>query len=325
MRSAFGIWGGNSTESQDYIAGSIIHDESSGVSEEFLIGCRQRVLDCGAYGCQRRQRSPAALKKGACIGVLPSALSLAERFQLARKAGFQGVEPNTLNAPGESQQYKEAATTAGIEITSIMNSDHWKYPLSDNDPEVVKKCMDGIRTSMQNAHDLNAGAVLLVPGIVTADVRYVDVYRRSQEKIRELLPLAKELGVIIAIENVGNRFLLSPLEFARYIDEFDSPFVKAYFDIGNIVTNGYPQDWIRTIGKRLVRVHIKRFEPGVDHPKFDPADRRTQGINWVEVSKALKEIGYTGWVTAEVKGGDEAYLRELSARMDKFIAGESPT
>jgi len=178
---------------------------------------------------------------------------------------------------------------------------------------------------MQNAHDLNAGAVLLVPGIVTADVRYVDAYRRSQEKIRELLPLAKELGVIIAIENVGNRFLLSPLEFARYIDEFDSPFVKAYFDIGNIVANGYPQDWIRTIGKRLVRVHIKRFEPGVDHPKFDPADRRTQGINWVEVSKALKEIGYTGWVTAEVKGGDEAYLMDLSARMDKFIAGESPT
>ena len=270
-------------------------------------------------------QSANALKKGACVGVLPSALSLAERFQLARKAGFQGVEPNTLNAPGESQQYKEAATAAGIEITSIMNSDHWKYPLSDNDPEVVKKCMDGIRTSMQNAYDLNAGAVLLVPGIVTADVRYVDAYRRSQEKIRELLPLAKELGVIIAIENVGNRFLLSPLEFARYIDEFDSPFVKAYFDIGNIVTNGYPQDWIRTIGKRLVRVHIKRFEPGVDHPKFDPADRRTQGINWVEVSKALKEIGYTGWVTAEVKGGDEAYLKDLSARMDKFIAGESPT
>ena len=270
-------------------------------------------------------QSANALKKGVCIGVLPSALTLEERFQLARKAGFQGVEPNTLNAPGESQQYKEAATTAGIEITSIMNSDHWKYPLSDNDPEVVKKCMDGIRTSMQNAHDLNAGAVLLVPGIVTADVRYVDVYRRSQEKIRELLPLAKELGVIIAIENVGNRFLLSPLEFARYIDEFDSPFVKAYFDIGNIVTIGYPQDWLRTIGKRLVRVHIKRFEPGVDHPKFDPADRRTQGINWVEVSKALKEIGYTGWVTAEVKGGDEAYLKDLSARMDKFIAGESPT
>jgi L-ribulose-5-phosphate 3-epimerase len=265
-----------------------------------------------------------ALKKGACIGVLPQAPSLAERFQLARKAGFAGVEPNTLNTQEDMQQCKQAAQAAGIAITSIMNSDHWKYPLSDNDPEVVRKCMDGIRTSMRNAHDLNAGAVLLVPGIVTADVRYVEVYQRSQEKIRELLPLAEELGVIIAIENVGNRFLLSPLEFARYIDEFDSPYVKAYFDIGNIVSNGYPQDWIRTIGNRLVRVHIKRFEPGVDHPKFDPTDRRTQGINWIEVSKALKETGYTGWITAEVRNGDETYLRELSARMDKFIAGESP-
>ncbi len=269
-------------------------------------------------------QTPQLLRKGACIGVLPPAPGLAERFQLARKAGFEGVEPNTLNTPEEVQQCKGAAATAGIAITSIMNSDHWKYPLTDNDPEVVKKCMDGIRTSMRNAHELNAGAVLLVPGIVTADVRYVDVYRRSQEKIRELLPLAKELGVIIAIENVGNRFLLSPLEFVRYIDELDSPFVKAYFDIGNIVTNGYPQDWIRTIGSRLVRVHIKRFEPGVDHPKFDPADRRTQGINWVDVRKALAETGYSGWVTAEVRSGDEDYLRDLSTRMDKFIAGESP-
>jgi len=269
-------------------------------------------------------QSARALRKGACIGVLPPAASLTDRFGLARKAGFEGVEPNTLNTPDELQQCKEAAKAAGIEITSIMNSDHWKYPLTDSDPEVVKKCMDGIRTSMRNAHELNAGAVLLVPGIVTADVRYIDVYSRSQERIRELLPLAKELGVTIAIENVGNRFLLSPLEFVRYIDEFDSPFVRAYFDVGNIVTNGYPQDWIRTIGNRLVRVHIKRFEPGVDHPKFDPADRRTQGINWVEVRKALDEIGYKGWITAEVKSGDENYLRDLSARMDKFIAGESP-
>ncbi len=269
-------------------------------------------------------QSAHALRKGACIGVLPPAASLTERFELARKAGFEGVEPNTLNTPEEVQQYKDAAQKAGIAITSIMNSDHWKYPLTDNDPEVVKKCMDGIKTSMHNAHELNAGAVLLVPGIVTADVRYVDVYRRSQDKIGELLPLAEELGVIIAIENVGNRFLLSPLEFVRYIDEFHSPYVKAYFDVGNIVTNGYPQDWIRTIGKRLVRVHVKRFEPGVDHPKFDAADRRTQGINWVEVRKALDEIGYIGWITAEVRSGDENYLRDLSARMDKFIEGESP-
>ncbi len=284
---------------------------------------------CGGALLDGKARMAAAqatggLRKAVCIGVLPRNIPLPQRFELARKAGFEGVEPNTLDTPEEAKQYKEAAQSAGLKIHSIMNSGHWKYPLTDNDPEVVKMCVDGIKTSMQNAHELGADAVLLVPGIVTAEVRYVDVYRRSQDQIRKLIPLAQQLGVVIAIENVGNRFLLSPLEFVRYIDEFESPYVRAYFDIGNIVSNGYPQDWIRTIGKRLVKVHIKRFEPGTDHAKFDPADRRTQGINWPDVRKAIAEVGYSGWITAEVKTGDEAYLQELSARMDKFLEGGSP-
>ncbi len=278
----------------------------------------------GGHAPMAAAQAAGALKKAVCIGVLPRNMPLVQRFELARKAGFEGVEPNTLETPEEVMQYKEAAQSTGIKIHSIMNSGHWKYPLTDNDPEIVKSCVDGIKTSMQNAHELGADAVLLVPGIVTADVRYIDVYGRSQDQIRKLIPLAQQLGVVIAIENVGNRFLLSPLEFVRYIDEFESPYVKGYFDIGNIVANGYPQDWIRTIGKRLVKVHIKRFEPGADHAKFDPADRRTQGINWPDVRKAIAEVGYSGWITAEVKTGDEAYLQELSARMDKFLEGGSP-
>ncbi len=264
-------------------------------------------------------------KKGACIGVLPEKMSVLEKFEVAKRAGFEGIEPNTLGTPEEVGQYKAAAEKTGLKICSIMNSDHWKYPLTDNDPEVVKKCVEGIKTSMHNAHDLGADTVLLVPGIVTADVRYAEVYRRSQDQIRGLLPLAKELKVTIGIEDVGNRFLLSPLEFARYVDEFKSPWVKAYFDIGNIVSSGYPQDWIRTLGKRLVKVHIKRFEPGVDHPKFDAKDRRTQGIDWPDVQKALVEVGYSGWITAEVRGGDENYVKAVSARLDKIFAGQKPS
>jgi len=264
------------------------------------------------------------LKKAACIGVLPKELSVLEKFKLARKVGFEGIEPNTIRRPEEVQEYKEASQSTGVKIHSIMNSDHWNYPLSDSDPEVVKKCIDGIRTSLQNAHDLGAETVLLVPAIVTPDVRYIDAYKRSQQYVHELIPHARELKVIIAIENVGNRFLLSPLEFVRYIDEFNSPWVRAYFDVGNVVSNGFPQDWIRTIGKRLVKVHIKRFEPGADHPKFDPKDRRTQGIDWPEVRRALRDIGYEGWVSVEVRSGDESYLRELSLRTDKIFAGESP-
>jgi hexulose-6-phosphate isomerase len=273
---------------------------------------------------ERPAVAASGIKKGACIGVLPEKMTVLEKFEVAKRAGFEGVEPNTLDSADEVKEYKEAAEKTGVKITSIMNSDHWKYPLSDNDPEVVKKCVDGLKTSMHNAHDLGAGAVLLVPGVVTADVGYAEVYSRSQGQIRKLLPLAKELKVIIAIENVGNRFLLSPLEMARYVDEFKSPWIRSYFDIGNVVSTGYPQDWIRTLGKRLCRMHIKRFEPGTDHPKFDPKDRRTQGINWPDVHKALTEVGYSGWITAEVKSGDEEYVKGVSARMDRIFSGQNP-
>jgi hexulose-6-phosphate isomerase len=266
----------------------------------------------------------SGIQKGVCIDVLPEGMTVLEKFELAKRAGFNGIQPNTLNSADEVKQYQEAAQKTGVKITSIMNSDHWKYPLSDNDPEVVQKCVEGLKTSMHNAQDLSAGAVLLVPGVVTAEVRYADVYRRSQEQIRKLLPLAKEVKVIIAIENVGNRFLLSPLEMARYIDEFKSLWIRSFFDIGNVVSIGYPQDWIRTLGKRVCRVHIKRFEPGTDHPKFDPKDRRTQGIDWPDVRRALNEIGYKGWITAEVKSGDENYVKEVSARMDRILSGQNP-
>jgi len=269
--------------------------------------------------------APGSMRKAACIGVFPRNLSVLERFKLAREAGFEGIEPNTISSSEELQEYKEASRSTGVRIHSIMNADHWRYPLTDSDPEVVKKCIEGIKTSLKNAHELGADTVLLVPGVVTSDVRYIDVYKRSQQQIRELAPLARELKVIIAIENVGNRFLLSPLEFVRYIDEFESPYVKAYFDIGNVVSTGYPQDWIRTIGNRLVKVHIKRFEPGVDHPKFDPKDRRGQGIDWPDVCKALREIDYGGWVSAEVRSGDESYIKEVSLRMDRIFSGENPS
>jgi L-ribulose-5-phosphate 3-epimerase len=301
---------------------------SAGVNRrEFLLRSSSIAIGGALLGSVAMEGTAVAasgFKKGACIGTLPKDMTVLQQFELAKRAGFDGVEPRTLNSADEVKACKEAAEKTGIEITSIMNEDHWKYPLSDNDPEVVQKCIDGIKTSMHNAHDLGGGVVLLVPGIVMADVRYVDVYRRSQEQIRKLLPLAKELKVIIAIENVGNRFLMSPLEMARYVDEFKSPWVRSYFDIGNVVSTGYPQDWIRTLGKRICRVHIKRFEPGTDHPKFDPKNRRNMGIDWPDVRKALNEVGYSGWVTAEVKSGDEDYLKELSARMDRIFSGQNP-
>jgi hexulose-6-phosphate isomerase len=172
---------------------------------------------------------------------------------------------------------------------------------------------------LRNAHFWGAETVLLVPAVVNAETRYRDAWTRSQHEIRKLIPMAQQLNVIIGIEEVWNKFLLSPLEFARYIDEFNSPWIRAYFDVGNVVISGYPQDWIRTLGKRIIKLHIKDFKFENDVAKWTPL--REGAINWPEVYRALHEIGYTGSATVELERGDAAYLREVNRRFDLILSG----
>jgi hexulose-6-phosphate isomerase len=140
----------------------------------------------------------------------------------------------------------------------------------------------------------------------------------------QLLPMAADLKVVIAVEEVWNKFLLSPLEFAKYVDEFNSPWLQAYFDVGNIVFYGYPQDWIRTLGKRINRVHLKDFTLKRGDGRFDWVNIGDGDIDWVEVRKAFSEVGYTGWMNTEIDGGDKAYLTDVSKRFDNFLAGKKP-
>ncbi len=259
------------------------------------------------------------IKKAVLIGMLPKQLSYLERFTLAKRVGFEGLETQTVTEPGIVQEIKEAAAQAGLKIHSVMNMDHWKYPLSSADPKVVDQSVKGMETSLRNAKDWGADVVLLVPAVVNPETSYKDAYTRSQKRVRDMIPLAKELGVVIGIEEVWNKFLLSPIEFARYIDELDSPWVKAYFDVGNVVLFGYPEDWIRTLGKRIVKLHLKDFKS--ETKQFVPL--REGSVNWVQVRKAIDEVGFKGFATVELEGGDEAYLREVSARVDKIIAGAS--
>jgi len=257
------------------------------------------------------------ITKGVLISMLPSQLSYEEQFKLAQRVGFQGVEARTVTEPNVVAEIKEASAKTGMKIHSVMNMDHWKYPLSSADPSVVEKSMKGMETSLRNAKEWGASAVLLVPAVVNPETSYKDAYTRSQERIKELIPLAKEQGVVIAIEEVWNKFLLSPLEFARYVDELDSPWVKAYFDVGNVVLFGYPQDWIRILGERIVRVHLKDFH--FDTKKFVPL--REGSINWPEVRRALDEVHFNGFATVELDKGDEAYLKDVSNRVDQILAG----
>ncbi len=182
-----------------------------------------------------------------------------------------------------------------------------------------------METSLRNAALWGADTVLLVPAVVDANTSYRDAWTRSQRVIRErLLPKARELKVIIAVEEVWNKFLLSPLEFARYVDEFESPWVRAYFDVGNVVMYAFPQDWIRTLGPRIVKIHLKDFNFDRANGRFTWKNLGEGDIDWPEVRRALGEIVYAGYVTTELNGGDAAYLKDVSSRVDRFLAGQKP-
>jgi hexulose-6-phosphate isomerase len=200
-----------------------------------------------------------------------------------------------------------------------MNMDHWKYPLSSSDPAVVEKSLAGMRTSLQNARLWGCDAVLLVPAVVNAQTSYREAWTRSQEQIRKLIPVAEESRIVIAIEEVWNKFLLSPLEMACYIGEFRSPWIKAWFDVGNVLLYWYPQDWIRTLGKSIVKLHVKDFKRKGDGYAW--VNLGDGDADWPEVRKALSETGYTGSAIVELEAGDEAYLRDLSRRMDRLVLG----
>lgn len=259
------------------------------------------------------------IRKAVLYSMLPKTVPLGDRFKMAVDTGFVSMECPQIDDPAEAEAIKKAAGEQKLRIHSVMCQTHWKYPLSSGDPKVVSECVKGIETSLRNAHLWGADTVLVVPAVVNAETRYQDAWTRSQAEIRKLIPLAKELKVIIAVEEVWNKFLLSPLEFARYVDEFKSPWVRAYFDVGNVVINAYPQDWIRTLGKRIVKLHIKDFKFEKRQATF--TDLREGEIDWPAVYTALKEIGYAGDATVELRGGDAAYLNDVSQRFEQILTG----
>jgi L-ribulose-5-phosphate 3-epimerase len=263
---------------------------------------------------QQKQKS-AKLRKALQFGMLPRQLSDEEKFKLAKKCGFEGVEGSPISDLDAARRLGEEASQAGIPIHSIVRGG-WDAPFSDPDPKVIDKAFKTMETALRSAKAQGAETVLLVPAIVKEDVSYRQAYRRSQRHIKKLLPLAEELGVVIAVENVWNKFLLSPLEFARYVDQFESPWLKAYFDVGNVILFGYSQDWIRTLGNRIVKIHLKDFKRnGYMWTNLLDGD-----VNWPQVRRALDEIGYDGYLTTELRGGDEAYLTDLAGRIDRFFA-----
>ncbi len=286
----------------------------AGVSAAVAIGWGGKAF---AADAAPKAANPPGIKKSLVSGMVKGGNNIEETLRIAKDAGFSGIQPSTLAGPNEVKAMKDAAAKVGIEIESLICGKHWSHPLSDPDPKKVEECMENMRLTMRQTKELGGDMVLLVPAVVTPKVMYRDAYARSQQKIKELAPLAEELKITIAVENVWNKFLLSPLEFKRYIEEINSPYVKVWFDVGNVHLFAYPQDWVRTLDKLIVRVHIKDFDQG--EKQWKPLREGT--IDWPEVMKAFHEIGYSGYFTAEVDGGNLEHLKDVSQRMDLIIAG----
>jgi L-ribulose-5-phosphate 3-epimerase len=270
------------------------------------------------------QAARLPIRKAVEFSMLPTSMPVIDRFQLARDCGFEEIECPTTPEQDKAEEMLAASRKTGLRIHSVMNAEHWRSPLSSPDPAVVEKSMEGMRTSLRNAKFWGADTVLLVPAVVTPEVGYAQAMERSQRQIRKLIPLASESKVIIGVEEVWNKFLLSPLEMARYVDELDSPWARAYFDVGNVVLYGYPQDWIRTLGNRIVRVHLKDFKMDRRAGRFEWKNLGEGDIDWIEVRKAFAEINYSGYMTTEIEGGDAAYLKDVAGRVDRFLAGQKP-
>lgn len=240
---------------------------------------------------------------------MPGSWSLGECFEAAKQAGFDCIEINVgevgeLTPDTTEQQARQIASmarSAGVELSSLSTGLGWAYPMTDPDPDKRRKARDLIGAQIRLARFMGLDAILCVPGVVTPEVSYDTAYARAQEGLRSLEPLAAECRVVIGVENVWNKFLLSPLETARFVDEIGSPWVQVYFDVGNVLVFGYPQHWIRILGKRIKKVHVKDFRTGVGNIRGF-ANLLQGDAAWDEVRRAFAEIGYDDVVTAEVEG-----------------------
>ena len=275
------------------------------------------AINTGVFAAETKR----PVKKGimwATVGVKGAVL---DRMKAIKAAGFDGVE---MMSHLEADEVLRERDETGLLIPSVCGTHHWGKPLSDPDPKVRAEGLEALKQTLREAKRYGASSVLLVPAVVNKEVSYEQAYTRSQAGIRQAIPLAEELGVKIAIENVWNNFLLSPLEAARYVDEFNSPMVGWHFDVGNIIHFGWPEQWLRVLGKRVLQLHIKEFSR-------KKADQQGKGAgfavpllegdnNWPAVMKAVDEIGYRGWAITEQDGGNTPEgLKDLCERLGKIL------
>ncbi len=276
----------------------------------------------GGLMAQEAAKPARKLRKAIMGGTLGIKGTLVEKYKAAKEAGYEGVEP----AGGmNNQEVIDALGQSGLQAASVCCHTHWKQTLTHDDPKIREEGLQGVLTTLRDAKAYGADSILVVPGVVSETVPYDVAWERSITEIKKAVPLAKELGVKISIENVWNNFILSPLEAVRYLDEVGDPIVGWHFDIGNVLRYGWPEQWIKVLGKRINRIHVKEYstkkmkEEGV-WKGFD-CDLTEGDNNWPAIMKALDAAGYTGWAISEQRGGiNSGGLKMLTERMDKIFA-----
>ena len=249
---------------------------------------------------------PPRIKKAVKYHMIKEDLSVLDKFKLLADLGFDGTEIH-VTTKVDRAEVRRASEVTGVRVHGFLNSDR---------PDLVH--------AIDSAKFYGGTSVLVVAGRVNEENSYDVVYREQQDRLRDALPYAEQQGIKLLIENVWNNFLLSPLEMARFIDELESPAVGVYFDVGNVVRFGWPDQWIRILGRRIGKLDIKEYsrkkqmEEGLR--KGFEVEIGEGDCNSPAVRAALNEIGYrSGWATAEVPGGNRQRLAEIAERMNQVL------
>ena len=263
---------------------------------------------------QENGSSSRPIYKSVKWGMIDIEGTVLEKFQLCEQLGYDGME---LISPADldPNEVRRAADATGMPVHGVVDMKHWSIRLSSPDPTTRQQGREFLQQAIRDAKSFGGDSVLLVPGAVKGKNENHDhVWQRSIIEIRKVLPLASRLGVRVLIENVWNGFCETPEQLRDYLDEIDSPWVGAYFDIGNVVKFSPSEKWIRTLGSRIVKLDVKDWGNANGFCKIGDGD-----VNWPEVRNALQEIQFTGWSTAEVAGGGRDRLTDIAARMDRVL------
>jgi len=283
------------------------------------------------------ERKEYSMKKGINICCFPDEFSLEQCFALACENGYDGIELNMLEDstqnPALTLNGKTDTPDSGwnailklsekyrLPISSISTILHWKYPLTDSDPVKRQKGEDIVCQMIDAAKLLGCNTVLVVPGLVTKDVSYKTAYERSLEAFCKLKEYAEKAEIIIGIENVWNKFLLSPLEMAGFIDTINSTYVKAYFDAGNVLQYSYPEHWAEVLGERISKVHIKDFDVSIGNISGF-TNLLAGDMDWKPLINTLRAVGYDDYITAELspyKQYPEQLIKDTKHALDLIL------